>query len=1063
MNMKKFIPHFDEESIEQDIEKGLEETRHSLAGFFVRKFRLTYLLLLVIILIGAYAITTLPKEAEPEVRVPFAVVTVAYPGANPTDVEELVVDKLEEKIKDLDNLKTYRGSAGMGVASVFVEFTAEADIDRSIDDLEAAVDEATPNLPEAANDPIVTEISFNDIPIVTYSLVGNYSDQEMKRYADRLQTAFEGMKDISKAPIIGGIEREYQILVRQPALATFNLSIGQVIQAISQSNINMPAGDIDINGYSYTVRVQGKFQDIEDINTVIVAYSEGAPIYIGDVAEILDTTKDTKSISTIGIGNGQPQNTVSIQIFKKTGGNILNIAEHAEKTIAELFESGDIPEDIDVVKTNDNSVYIKEDITRLGTSGIQTMFLIVLILFAVLGIRGALITGFSVPIAFLMAFMFIMWQGMTINSMVLFSLVLSLGLMVDNSIIVMEGINEYMHRYGKSPRDAALLSIWNYKWSIISGTMTTVAAFLPMLLVSGIMGEYMGILPKTITATLISSLFVALIIIPALCAKFYKDPEKQLEEKKHKTHRSAKLRHFIEKIQVTYVSFLRDVLPNKKKRRRAISIAIGLMVLTILLPITGIMKVNMFPAVDIDYFAVNIELPTGSTLEKTHEVTQEAEAIIRQIPELDNYVSSVGSGFSAFAGESAASGSHVASIVVNLVDGKERNRQSYEIADSIRPQLEAITSGTVRVEELTAGPPTGAPFEVRVFGDDLGTLTTLTEEIRTIAEQIPGLINVEDTIDESSGEFTFTIDRERVTYYGLNVGTVSQSIRQAIYGADATNVTVHGEDIDVTVKYDENSLQDANDLGNIVLLSPTVGQVPIRQVATLSLEPSVYQISHLDGEKVLRVRASTDTGADLRKITTEFNKRQKEQIELPEGYRIEVGGQTEDIQQSFTEIFLSFFVSLFLIILILVLQFDSFKKPFVIIFSLPLAIVGAFFGLTILGLDFSLPAFIGIVSLTGIVVNDAIVLIDRINKNLERNMDFFDGVIEAGVARTEPIFLTSITTIAGVFPLALSEAMWAGLGFSIIFGLLFSTVLVLVFIPIVFTSLMKKDYDKGKI
>ncbi len=516
-------------------------------------------------------------------------------------------------------------------------------------------------------------------------------------------------------------------------------------------------------------------------------------------------------------------------------------------------------------------------------------------------------------------------------------------------------------------------------------------------------------------------------------------------------------------MQVKYVQLLKSILPYKKKRRQAIFIALGLMVATILLPITGIMKVNMFPSIDIDYFAVNIELPTGSTLEKTHAVTQEAEAIIREIPELDNYVSSVGSGFSAFAGESAGSGSHVASIIVNLVDEKDRDRLSFEVAESVRDELESIQSGTVRVEELTAGPPTGAPFEVRVFGHDLATLTTITKDAREIVEGLDGLINVQDTVDESSGEFTFTIDRERVTYYGLNVGTVSQAIRQAVYGAEATNVTVDGEDIDVTVKYDENSLQDANDLGNIVLLSPTVGQVPIRQVATLSLEPSVYQINHLDGEKVLRVSAGTETGADLRKITAEFETQLAEKMELPDGYRIEVGGETEDIQQSFTEIFLSFFVSLFLIILILVLQFNSFKKPFAIIFSLPLAIVGAFVGLTLLRLDFSLPAFIGIVSLTGIVVNDAIVLIDRINKNLARKMDFVDGVIEAGLARTQPIFLTSVTTIAGVFPLALSEAMWAGLGFSIIFGLLFSTVLILVFIPIVFTSLMKKDYENGKI
>jgi multidrug efflux pump subunit AcrB len=1061
MNLKQLLPNYSEEKLSQNFDKAIKQTEKSVAGFFIKKYRITYLFLLIIILSGFYAIFTLPKEAEPEVKVPFAVVSVSYPGASPPDVEELITDKIEEKIKNLDGMKEYSSTSGIGSASISVEFNAEADIDKSIRELKDAVDEAKPELPEDANDPYVSEINFNDMPIVTYSLVGDYNDFELKNFADTLQTAFEQMPDVSKVPIIGGIEREFQIIINQANLAKYNLSLNQIVSALSSSNINIPAGDIDIDGYKYNVRVKGKFENDKDISNVIVTYSNNAPIYIGEIGEVLDTTKEKNTESRIGIGNNNPQNTISLQIYKKTGGNILNIADNAEKTIQDINNQNIFPENLTIIKTNDNSTYIKDDISRLGTSGMQTMVLIILLLFAVLGIRGALITGFSVPIAFLMAFIFIMWQGMTINSMVLFSLVLSLGLMVDNSIIVMEGINEYIHKYNKTTREAALLSVWNYKWAIISGTMTTVAAFLPMLLVSGIMGEYMGILPKTVTATLISSLFVALIIIPALSARFYKKVDKNNNDENKKIHRSQKIRNKIEDLQIHYVNFLKKTLPSKKKRRQIILGAIVLMFLTIMLPVVGIMKVNMFPKVDIDYFAVNIELPIGSTLEKTKEITTKAEGIIREIPELDNYVSSIGSGFSAYAGDSGGSGSHVSSIIVNLVGENNRNRKSYEVADSVRDKLESIQGGNVKLQELSAGPPTGAPFEAKITGTDLNKLSNIAEEVKNILNNIDGLINIKDSLTETSGEFTFTINREKVKYYGLDVNTVAMSIRQAIYGAEATTMNIDGDDIDVTVKYSEESLENINDLKNLLIFSPTVGSVMIQQVADLTIEPSVFGIQHIDGEKVVRITAETTAEADLRKIMSEFSEKSAG-LELPEKYKIKTGGETEDIQKSFTEIFMSLFVALFLIMFILIMQFNSFKKPFVILFSLPLAIVGAFFGLTILRLDFSLPAFIGIVSLTGIVVNDSIVLIDRIEKNLSREMDFFEGVIEAGLARTQPIFLTSITTIAGVFPLALSEAMWAGLGFSLIFGLIFSTVLTLVFIPVVYTSLCQKDYYKNK-
>jgi multidrug efflux pump subunit AcrB len=1042
------------QNLERDLEEGLRKTEKSVFGFFVKRFRITFLILALIIVNGFYALWTLPKESEPEVDIPFALVNTIYPGANPVDMEDLVTNKLEDKIQTLEYLKTYTSSSGVGVSLIFVEFEAEADMDKSLDELKEVVDEATPSLPSEAEDPFVQEVSFVDMPIVTYSFSGDYSDEELQHYADKLQDAFENTKDVSKAPISGGIEREFQLLVNQKKLKNYGIPIAQIMQTVRGTNFNMPAGDIEIDEFDYTVRVQGKFQGIRDLKNLILMYKGDTPIYLRDIAEIKDTFKEKNSYSRIGVGDNDPKNTISLQIFKKTGGNILRVVDNANKAIDKLYEDGIIPQDLEILKTNDNSVYVKDDVERLGRSGIQTMILIIAILFLVLGIRGSLIAGFSVPIAFLMSFIFIMQQGMTINSMVLFAMVLSLGLMVDNSIIVMEGINEYMYKYDKTPLQAALLSVWNYKWPIMAGTMTTVCAFLPMLLVSGIMGEYMGILPKTLSATLLASLFVALIIIPALSAKFYK----KIGAEEKGAHRVHKIAGGIQKLQTRYINLLKKILPSKAKRRTCILAAIGLMIGAIMLPVSGLMKVELFPGVDVDFIVVNTELPIGSSLEKTSKVLSEAENMVREISEMENYVTTVGGGFSLYAGDGGGgSGGHLGHILVNLKEKKLRERKSYEIAESIRDDFEKIQGGEVRVQELQAGPPTGAEFEAKIFGEDLQTLSVVAKEVRKMAEGIDGLINISDTVDESSGELTFELDHKKIKLYGLDATQVAMNVRQVIFGTEITTINLEGDDVEVVLKYEGGSFDDVDDLENIILFTQSGQDIKVKDIADLKIVPSVLNISHLDGDTVVRIRAETEKDADLRKITKEFEENAAK-IDLPEGYNIEVGGETEDLAKSFTEMLLSMIVAIFLIMSILVLQFDSYKKPLVVIFTVPLAIIGAFVGLTVLRLEFSLPAFIGIISLAGIVVNDAIVLMDRINKNIKRKMDLIEGVIEAGIARMQPVFLTSITTILGVLPLTFSEKMWAGLGVSIIFGLMFSTVLTLLFVPILFTTLFhKKD------
>jgi HAE1 family hydrophobic/amphiphilic exporter-1 len=1041
---------------EEKMQKAVKETRKSLPGFFITNFRFTYLILIGILITGIYSMLTLPREAEPEIRVPFASVVTVYPGANPLDVEELVTDKIEAEIKNLDNIKVFNSSSGQGFSSIFVEYEAEADLQESFRKLREAVDNSEKNLPEDAETPTVTEINFSDFPIVTYSLVGEgFDDVSLKKIADELQAELENVRDVSKVEIIGGIEREFQVFISQTKLANFNISLSQITQAISTSNFSLPSGDIEIDNFIYNVRVKGRFQSAEELNDIVVATYNDSPVFLRDIATIKDDYKEKKSESKIGFQNEPARNTVSLQVFKKTGGNILNIVKNSQEKIADLYEKNVLPENLTIQKTNDNSVFIKEDLRTLGQSGIQTVILITLILMLILSFRGSIITALSVPIAFLMAFIFLGIQGLTLNSMVLFSLVLSLGLMVDNSIIIIEGINEYVEYHKKSVYEGALLSVWNFKWAIIAGTMTTVAAFLPMLLVSGILGEYISILPKTISVTLLSSLFVALIVIPTIVTRFIKvDHSKKQKQRDKKRH--VFIAKKMQKLYRFYGPLMRKVLVSKKKRRLSLATAFILFVTAVAVPATGLMEIEMFPSVDLDYFLINAKLPVGSTLDSTRPVADEIEKIVKEIPEMDNYVINLGSSASLDSGGGGSSGENLANITVNLVDKKDRERLSYEITEEVRNKLLLIQGAELTVEELSAGPPTGAPIEVRINGDDLTELAQVTKDIKAVIASIDGTINIKDNFQDAAGEFTFTVDKQKANYYGLNMITIASTLRNALFGSTASEVNVDGEDVDITVKYKENEFTTVNDLENIIIFTPNGQSITLKQVASVDFNPALLSIRHRDGDLSASVTADIENNVVLKNVLDEFEEK-KNALALPDGFQITVGGEVEDIEKSFRETFLSLGLAVVLIAFILVLQFNSFKQPFIILFALPLSIIGVIAGLNLVGQPFSFLAFIGIVSLSGIVVNDAIVLIDRINKNINNGLEFIDSIVEAGIARMQPIFLTSITTIAGVFPLIYANEVWRGFSFTVIFGLMASTVLILYIIPIIYAGMCQGE------
>lgn len=1048
-----------------------KEKLNSFLGFFIKNFRFSYLLIIAIILLGTSSLFSLPRESDPEVQIPFGMVTTIYSGASPEDIEYLITNKLESEIEKLEDIKEITSNSGLGFSSIFVEFDAEIEMKEATRKLRDAVDSIKYQLPSEANDPMVTEIRANDFPLATFSLFGNYSNSQLQDYADLIQKELENIKGVSKAPILGELKKEYQIIIDPQKIQGYKINISQVVATIASSNIALPLGNIEIDGYKYNLRTEGRFTEARVLNDLVIVYYQDQPIYLKDIAEVKDTFKDQATISRLAVQGSSPQNTMSLQVYKKTGGNILKIVDDAKNKIEELKETKKIPPDLDIKITNDNSVYIRKDLNTLGGSALQTILLIILIIFIAMGWKESSLAIFVIPLTFLSSFAFMKYIGFTLNSMTTFALVLSLGLLVDTAIVIMEGIFDGMEHKGLNAQEAVLYSIATFKWALISGTMTTISAFAPMLLVSGVMGEYLKYIPITVSFTLGASLFISLAILPTLASRILKKKKNRY----HEDHQKKKnlwqkisnpeiplLEKFLAPIKKEYEQKLMLLIKNKKKMRKLIFVFTILFLIATSFPITGLMKIEMFPEIDFDYFFINIETPAGTIIEETNQKTKLVEKYVSQIKECENYVTTIGAsqGWYMMTDETSNK-SNLANITVNLIDAKERDLTSHQLVQRARDYFAQnnIEDMKISIPPMAAGPPSGAPVEVRITGEDLNQIIQISQDVKKILSEIEGPIDIKDNLENATGQFIINLDQSKLNYYNLSVNDIALFLRQSIYGIKASEVTKEGQSIDIKVKYDQDNFNNIEDINNM-LLTTSKGPISLSTVAQIKLEPSLVSINHRNTQKIVNISSSLKEGYNANQVFQELEKK-LENYNLPRNYFIDYGGEFEDIQKSFTEMFTSLIVAIILISAILILQFNSYRQPLIIMFMLPLSLIGVIFGLTILRLNFSITAFIGVLSLAGIVVNDAIVLISRINENIrECGIDFYEAIHEATVSRLQPIILTTATTVIGLLPLALRDPMWAGLSYSIIFGLSFATVLTLFVVPSLYTILEYKNWKK---
>ncbi|MFA6551267.1 MAG: efflux RND transporter permease subunit [Patescibacteria group bacterium] len=1101
--------------------------RKTWLNFFVSNFRVVVLLIILVSVWGIYSFTKLPRESNPEVKIPIAVVMTAYPGVSPADMEELVTKKLETGISGIKGIKKITSTSANSLSAITVEFEAKQDLDDSIRRLRDKVSTLKNELPADAQDPQVKEISLDDEPIWTISISGPYDGLTMRRYADDIADELEKVSGVREVNVSGGDEVEFEVAYDPQKLIFYNLSPDSVNQAIKATNLAMPAGNFTGNQFNYAIRSDARVFTAEAIGNIPIAHSEsGDPVYVKDVAAVKEKTIKRTSYSRLSIEGGQPTDAISLSVVKKTGGNIVETIDESKAAVDQMLKK--LPTGIRYDTTIDMAEIIGKQFNQLTHDFILTIILVSVVLFLIVGLKEAFVAGMAVPLTFFITFGVMSAAGITLNFLSIFSLLLSLGLLVDDAIVVVSATKQYLRTGKYTPEEAVLLVLNDFKVVLTTTTLTTVWAFLPLLLSTGIMGEFIKSIPITVSVTLTASLLVALMVNHPLAAVlerirltrkffwlmivglfaggaytairgswyaylaaalfvtagilirwYYRGGEAVLRNNKNLMEAEAdddelikkKLReqgtheddnwfsraihgviHF-NKILPYYEKTLRAILATKKTRRQTIAAVLVLFTIAMSFLVTGIVPTEFFPASNEDTISISIEAPIGLRLEETDKAVVQVERQLLKYKEIENFSTVLGRGGSSSVLSAGGSNSNLASIAVRLVDSKKRTVASYDLASKMRADFKAITGATVTVESPRGGPPSGSAFEARVTGEDLQALDKIAHDLKPILSGIKGVTDSQISLKDAPAEYSFLLEPSKLEMNNLNAAMVGSVLRLAITGTEVSTVIENGKEIKIMARFDERAIPSLESVQNLQVVNKRGQSVFLKDVAKIELKPSVASISRVDQKRTVLLSAGVDGATRPNAVLAEFQQKIKN-YKLPDGYAIVYGGENEQNQESVYSILTAMVLAGILIISTLVIQFNSFKKALIVLITIPLALIGVFFGLAVFRISLSFPGLIGLLALFGIVVKNAIILIDKINLNLKFGIPFEEAIVDAGKSRLEAIFITSICTILGLIPVTLSEATWTALGSAVIFGLTLSSFLTLFIVPTLFRMMI---------
>jgi CzcA family heavy metal efflux pump len=1008
-----------------------------------------YALMLIIFCVGIYSYITLPREADPDITIPYVLVVTPYEGVAPVDVETLVTRPIERKLKGLKDVEELRSVSAEGSSMVTIKFDPSVDIDDALQWVRDKVDQAKGDLPDdLENDPSIQEINLSEFPILKVAISGEFDETLLKKIGEELEERIEEISGVLDVVLTGGRERQIRVEFDPDRMAAYRLSFAEILQAIKSENVNIPGGSIDIGAGKYLLRVPGEFTDPAQIDNLVLTVRNGKPIYFKDVSSVTDAFEDRLNMARIG-----GHQSVTLEIKKRSGENIIAIADQVFALLQ--YAKPLLPEGIELSVTFNKSKDIRRMVSELENNIISGLILVVAVLFLFLGLRNSFFVALAIPFSMLISFAVLQAMGMTLNIVVLFSLILALGMLVDNAIVIVENIFRHMQE-GKGRFAAARSATREVGWPVISSTATTLCAFFPMVFWPGIMGEYMKFLPLTLIVTLTSSLFVALVINPVICASFMRLGKKG---------EGAELKQSL--LLNGYRAGLEYALDNRFK---VFFLACGMLVLISFgYSLLG-HGVELFPETDPNRAFVNIKAPAGTNLEASDLLARQVEEIAAQEPDLRFVIAEVGVGDSSEGGASSGALSHQSRISLDFRELKDRSGESPAVLGRIRAAVEKIAGAEIKVEKENMGPPTGPPVNIEFSGESVEVLQELVRHARELIRDIPGLVDLKDDLAKANPEIRVIVDREKASLLGLSTATISRTVKAAISG-DKLGVYREGKDeYDIIARLPAQRRRNFADIENLLVPSAQGNPVPLSSVAQVEFGVGFGSIRHLEQKRVVTLSANT-FNRNSNEVLAEV-RRNLSGLGLPAGYRLDFSGEQEEQQKASAFLSKAFLSAVGLIALVLITQFNSVLKSIIVLSSVVLSLTGVFLGLIITATPFGIiMTGIGVISLAGVVVNNAIVLIDYITQLEEKGMPLRDALIRAGVVRFRPVMLTAMTTILGLLPMAVgisfdfrsfsfevggeSAQWWGPMAVAVIFGLAFATVLTLVVVPVLYSLLMQ--------
>jgi multidrug efflux pump subunit AcrB len=1005
-----------------------------LPALAIRNHQFTWVMFLLLVMLGIVSFFTMPRSEDPQFDFSAAVIKVVNPGTTPLDMEKLVVDPIEEAINELEDLNNVKTNIEDGLAVIRPEFLYGTDPQEKYDDVVAAVSRIRDELPSSIVALEIDKISPADVSILQMALVTDSADYlSLKRHAEIIEQRLERVSGVKRVDVEALPDLEVQIRVDQRQVNALGISLDEVFAAVQSAAQNLPGGHAIGGDRRFTVRTSGDYQSLDQIRDTVIRGTQGKFIYLRDIAEVyLDETLPTYRAEL------NDQKAVFVSVVQRKGTQIFAVMEGIKNTLEDYKPR--LPADIKMHVVMDQSESVERNISGFFSSLNQGLVLVGILSLIVLGLKPTLVVVSAIPLSIFIAIGWVDLTGFGLQQMSIVGLVIALGLLVDNAIVVVENVARHL-REGDKPVDAAIKGSSQVAWAVASGTLTTVLSFLPMLLMQNGSGTFLRAMPVTVVVTLFASLLIALTLTPLLASKLGKSASKT-------TRAQQKLEGFADS---KYTDVLLKALDKPYK---VIGISIGLLVFSLaLFPFIG---VSLFPKAEKPMIMVNVDMPEGTPFERTQMVAELAAERVRQEPLVKDIALNVGRGNPRIYYNIIPSRQTVTfgQLFVTLHEFKLSEVEP--LVERLRANLKDIPGAHITVKEFMSGPPVVAPLSIRVIGEELNEIQRVSREVEDIVKSTEGTVGVENPMSKYKVDIKVNINRDKAAMLGVSLDQIDRSVRTALVGTKMGNYRDdEGEEFALVLRLSQYEKPQVETFEDIKVRSNSGQLIPLLQIAELELETSIARFQHYNMERMTRVTADILPGFTTEEVTNAV----VEKLDLydwPEGMGYAVGGEQENRKKAFGGLMKAVLLTVFGIFAVLVLQFRSFIQPMIVFAAIPFALIGAFLALFLTGYTFSFTAFIGLTSLIGIVVNNSIILVDYANQMRRDGAEKTAAILAAAKTRFVPIVLTTLTTIGGLLPLTLSgSSMWSPMGWAVIGGLIVSTFLTLIVVPVLYQLLGK--------